>query len=259
MNVAYPVADVVLLGVLASTAFGAISRLRTTSFALLFAGIVLQLAGDVVYAYVAPTTGYDSGHWADLLWLASYGLLAAAALHPSMQRLTMAGSPAPARFSPARTAIVGVAVVVAPSAMVLGQVPARAGVGVVVVTAAVAAVVLGRFHALMREREAAEASVNHSQTRLEQLVQRSSDVIAVLNPAARLVYANPVAERYLGVAPEILVGTEFLARIHPDDRAQVVEGLTEVLAHPELERRNQFRMAHADGGWRYMDRSGATC
>jgi two-component system, sensor histidine kinase and response regulator len=253
VNVAYPVADVILLGVLASTAFGAISRLRTTSFALLFAGVFLQLAGDVVYAYVAPTTGYDSGHWADLLWLGSYGLLAAAALHPSMQRLTMAGTPTPGRFSPARMASVGVAVVVAPSAIILGEVPARAAVSVVVVTSAVAAVVLGRFHALMREREAAEASVNRTRTRLQQLVQRSSDVIAVLDPAARLIYANPVAERYLGVAPEIMVGSDFLARTHPEDRARVVEGLAEVVAHPELERRDQFRMAHADGGWRHVE------
>ncbi|MDP1806098.1 MAG: hypothetical protein Q8K72_13085, partial [Acidimicrobiales bacterium] len=113
--VAYPVADVVLLGVLAGTAFGAISRGRTWSYGLLVVGVVFQLFGDIVFAVIERGDGYAPGHWVDLTWLLSYGLLALAALDPSMQRLTSAGDHALRRFGPARLVAVGVAAIAGPS------------------------------------------------------------------------------------------------------------------------------------------------
>ena len=52
--------------------------------------MVAQLAADIVFAVIQRSDAYGSGHWVDLIWLLSYGLLALAALDPSMQRLTAA-------------------------------------------------------------------------------------------------------------------------------------------------------------------------
>ena len=123
VHVAYPVADVVLLGVLAGTAFGAITRGRTWSYALLVAGVVSQLVGDIVFAFIEPADGYQTGHWVDLTWLLSYGLLAIAALDPSMQRLTGAGQQALRRFGPARLVAVGLAAIAGPTALMLRHAP----------------------------------------------------------------------------------------------------------------------------------------
>ncbi|WP_432483733.1 GGDEF domain-containing protein [Kineococcus esterisolvens] len=86
---AYPVADVTLLAVLVRllSATGA----RSCAFRLLAAAAVTMLAADVAYQVAYVATGYD-GTALDPVWLVSYLLWGAAALHPSMRRLS---DPAP--------------------------------------------------------------------------------------------------------------------------------------------------------------------
>ncbi|WP_432495998.1 GGDEF domain-containing protein [Kineococcus auxinigenes] len=89
VSAAYPVADVAVLAVLVRlvSATGG----RSTSFRLLAAAASTMLAADVAYQAAYAATGYD-GFAFDPLWLLSYLLWGAAALHPSMRRLS---DPAP--------------------------------------------------------------------------------------------------------------------------------------------------------------------
>jgi two-component system sensor histidine kinase/response regulator len=249
VNVAYPVADVVLLGVLAGTAFGAITRGRTWSYALLVAGVVFQLLGDVVFAVIERGDGYQTGHWVDLTWLLSYGLLALAALDPTMQRLTSAGDHALRRFGPARLVAVGLAAIAGPSALMLRQAPGIREFVFMATITGMAALVLGRFVVLTREREAAEVSLRWSEARLQQLVRSSSDVIAILDAGGRLVYANPAADRYLRPSSE----ADLLSLVHPDDRPRISEQLAGAGSWPAGEQRDQFRLQDVDGGWRDVE------
>ena len=247
--VAYPVADVVLLGVLAGTAFGAITRGRTWSYALLVAGVVFQLFGDIVYAIIEGADGYETGHWVDLTWLLSYGLLALAALDPSMQRLTGAGDHALRRFGPARLVAVGLAAIAGPSALMLRQAPGIREFVFVATITGMAALVLGRFLALTREREAAEVSLGWSEARLQQLVRSSSDVIAILDAGGHLVYANPAAGRYLDPASD----ADLLSLIHPDERPRICEQLAAAGSWTAGEQRDQFRLQDLNGSWRDVE------
>jgi PAS domain S-box-containing protein len=247
--VAYPVADVVLLGVLAGTAFGAISRARTWSYGLLVAGVVLQLVGDIVFAILEPAGGYETGHLVDLTWLLSYGLLAAAALDPSMQRLTSAGDQPLRRFGRVRMVVVGLAVIVGPCALMLREAPGTREVVFVVVIAGMAALVLGRVLALTREREAAEESLGWSEARLQQLVRSSSDVIAILDAGGRLAYANPAADRFEGAAS----GAALADLVHPDDRARVAAHVAGAGSWPGGELRDHFRLRDVEGSWRDVE------
>lgn len=58
------------------------------------------------------------------------------------------------------------------------------------------------------------------------------DLIAVLDADARLRYANPAAERILGLSPAEQTGRSMLDLVHPDDRAQAAETLAEVPRQP---------------------------
>ena len=249
VDVAYPVADVVLLGVLAGTAFGAITRGRTWSYALLVAGVVFQLVGDIVYALVERADGYQTGHWVDLTWLFSYGLLAIAALDPSMLRLTSAGDQPLRRFGPARLVAVGLAAIAGPSALMLREAPGLRELVFVATITGMAALVLGRFLALTREREAAEVSLGWSEARLQQLVRGSSDVIAILDAGGRLVYANPAADRYLDPSSDV----DLLGLIHPDDQARICERLAGAGVWPDGEQRDHFRLRDLEGSWRDVE------
>ena len=76
--VAYPVMDLLLLLVLVKLM--TVSRGGSISLRLLTLGLGIQFVTDIVYL----TQPYVSGGWMDLGWLASYSVVAIAALHPSM-------------------------------------------------------------------------------------------------------------------------------------------------------------------------------
>ena len=84
VSAAYPIMDIVLLAGLAG--FFVSAAWRTPAFLLLVTSVVLLLVGDEVYG-VSPDS-YRSGDWIDATWLLSYAIWAAAALHPSMRKLS---------------------------------------------------------------------------------------------------------------------------------------------------------------------------
>lgn len=79
---AYPVLDVALLALLILLAFTA--RERNLTLRLIAACIVCLLIGDVITSKFGRTGAFTSSTLWDALYLLSYGLLGAAALHPSM-------------------------------------------------------------------------------------------------------------------------------------------------------------------------------
>src|SRR5438552_8638450 len=56
---------------------------------------------------------------------------------------------------------------------------------------------------------------------LAQVVDSSMDGLAALNQAGRIIYANSAAGGVLGVSPESIVGTDFLAYVLPEDRQRL--------------------------------------
>jgi diguanylate cyclase len=84
--VAYPLTDILLLAVIVRLFLAPGSR--TTSHRLLAAAVACTFIGDIVYAVQSLHGTYYTGHIVDISWLAFYWLIAAAALHPSMARIT---------------------------------------------------------------------------------------------------------------------------------------------------------------------------
>jgi diguanylate cyclase (GGDEF)-like protein len=85
VSLAYPLADVLLLAVVARlyTSPGA----RSASYRLLGTALLLQLGADIVYAGLTAVGAY-SGGLIDLGWMVSYLCWGAAALHPSVRSLS---------------------------------------------------------------------------------------------------------------------------------------------------------------------------
>ena len=85
VSVAYPVGDVLLLTVVGRL----VTVVRPTpSVLLLGVGAVGTLISDAFYGYAQLRTDWAVGGPVDLGWLVFYGTWGAAALHPSMARLT---------------------------------------------------------------------------------------------------------------------------------------------------------------------------
>jgi diguanylate cyclase (GGDEF)-like protein len=94
IGLAYPLFDVLLLGMLARLVFA--PGARTAAYRLLSAAVVLTLVADGVFDVVSLVSDSDAPAL-DALWLLGYVAWGAAALHPSMRRLS---EPAPGREAP---------------------------------------------------------------------------------------------------------------------------------------------------------------
>jgi hypothetical protein len=85
VSIAYPLMDVLLLGMLVRLLVG--SGGRAVDFALLSLGVLAVLVTDSIYGWTLLHGGYQTGGLLILGWAAYYALLGASALHPSTRTL----------------------------------------------------------------------------------------------------------------------------------------------------------------------------
>ncbi|WP_247001046.1 PAS domain S-box protein [Halosolutus gelatinilyticus] len=82
------------------------------------------------------------------------------------------------------------------------------------------------------------------------LIERSSDLLAVLSESGRVTYVSPSVEREIGTDPADLLGSSVLENVHPDDRDAVVETFDAVRAdEPGTSRTVEYRYRTEDAGW----------
>lgn len=180
---AYPLVDIVLLAFLVRLLVG--PGARTTAFRLLATAVALQLVADTAFTVIDATTGYDGGPL-DLLWLASYVLWGAAALHPSMTAISEPGDQRVA-LSPRRLVALTLAVLVAPCALAVelvsgGPLDAWA---VTVCSVVLFGLVVARMSLAAREIEAAAAARDLARSRLAH--QAAHDSLTELANRAHVV------------------------------------------------------------------------
>ena len=123
VSLAYPALALVILGVLAVSLVTGLSR--RPALLLLTGATAALLVSDLAYALIATT--YESGHPAEIGWLVSFLLFAAAANHPSMAVDT---NPAPPGVEIGRIQVITLWVAMVGGMMVLagflfGQLPAE--------------------------------------------------------------------------------------------------------------------------------------
>ena len=103
------------------------------------------------------------------------------------------------------------------------------------------------------DRERAWQEVRTNEERFRALIQSSSDMIIVLDEAARATYASGACERILGVSSDQILSTNLAALVHPDEVDAVKEVLTAAILRPEPTMPIEMRVRHADGEWRHLE------
>ena len=165
VGVAYPVADILLVGMLirlVMTPGG-----RTTAFRLLLGAVALLIAGDTTSAALGLWTSTTSDSF-NVIWLASYIAWGTAALHPSMTRLSEPSTGEEFRFTRIRVCALGGAALIAPG-ILAAQRLAGATVDVWPVVAGsviVFLLVVGRMNVAISQLVAANRERDLLQTRL---------------------------------------------------------------------------------------------
>ena len=195
ISIAYPLGDVLILATLARLLTGGSAR-RTPAITLLALGTVGLLAADVLYGLVQLNGSWEVGGPIDLGWVAYYAAGGAAALHPSMVRLTQPISGTAAEISVRRLALLGAASLIAP-AVLLGE--SMAGeVQDAPVTAVLSGMmfllVLARLSGLMnmqRQAGARERGLREAGAALVSASDAAEVTVAVRQAVAKLLQDEP--------------------------------------------------------------------
>jgi PAS domain S-box-containing protein len=103
------------------------------------------------------------------------------------------------------------------------------------------------------ERKRTEEALQSSEERFRALIERSSDMITLHRPDGTILYASPSMVRLLGYESHELLDRNLLEYVHPDDRSEVVNGFTELLAQPRRSTTGRYRIRHRDGSWRWIE------
>ena len=117
--IAYPLGDVLMLALLARLL--APGSGRTRSVQLLTLGAVACLLSDVAFGFMQLHGEFHNGSTVDLGWAVFYSSWGAAALHPSMTRLTVPVRRQQVEVSPVRLALLMLASLIAPVVLLVAM------------------------------------------------------------------------------------------------------------------------------------------
>lgn len=96
-------------------------------------------------------------------------------------------------------------------------------------------------------RKRTEHALKQNEERFRALIENSSDGIVVLNKEGTITYSGPSTERLLGFTPEEFVGRYAFDMVHPDDKSQMMQIFAEILHHPGMTVKAEYRVVKKDG------------
>ncbi|MEW6406734.1 MAG: PAS domain S-box protein, partial [Chloroflexota bacterium] len=105
----------------------------------------------------------------------------------------------------------------------------------------------------MSERKRAEAELKANEERFRALVERSLDVITLLDADGKVLYHSPAYSRLMGRSVEERLGKSVFDYIHPDDRKRAQADLKNLLAGARRTVEVAARLQHTDGTWRWIE------
>lgn len=90
----------------------------------------------------------------------------------------------------------------------------------------------------------------------QSLVERTLDLVALVDEAGIITYVTPSVSQVLGHHAEDLVGKPSGEYIHPDDRAELARAFRRQTRASEAAPVMTCRIRHREGTWRYFEASG---
>ncbi|MGA8890691.1 MAG: PAS domain S-box protein [Anaeromyxobacteraceae bacterium] len=103
------------------------------------------------------------------------------------------------------------------------------------------------------EERRARRELERSERRFRALIEKSSDMISLLDVTGRIRFWSPSTTDALGWTAEEMIGRDVREHLHPDDVARVGAAIAAVAAVPGSSRRETIRVRHRDASWRTVE------
>ncbi|MEA2147254.1 MAG: hypothetical protein QOG59_2841, partial [Solirubrobacteraceae bacterium] len=230
VSIAYPLGDILMLGVAVRMAVG--SGRRGSAYYMMISAIVGLTITDSIYGWVQLHGSYTPGDPLDGGWIVYYLLMGAAALHPSMRSVSQSATP---KLKLTRLRILGIATaaLIAPVLELLKP-SVRTGSDAFVVSGAAIilfGLVVVRMVALARAQEATVDRERTMREAADALVTATSrrEIVRAAKHAARMLASVEARACVLGL--EQRSGARCLVVVEDDERTDEV--VIELAALPE--------------------------
>lgn len=103
------------------------------------------------------------------------------------------------------------------------------------------------------EEKRIEVEARSRERRFQSLIEKSSDVLSILDAEGRIIYESPAIAALTGHDPDQLVGHDAFELIHEDDRPRIRDVWAATLGAGAHTAGARFRIRHRDGGWREVE------
>ena len=264
ISLAYPIADVVIAGIVLLVVVRAQPGRRTT-LGLLALGLLSLAVADSAFAYLTTIETYETGASIDAAWDIGYLLIALAAIRhdPAIPRPERAEDRRFGVLLPYGAVIIAI-VLAAFRRMQSGELGTVMFWGVLAV---LTFVMMRQFVTLLdnlsltRNLEqkvgARTAELARSEERHRSLVQNSSDVVTIVDENGVIRYESPACANVFGYPPERVIGMHLVDLVHPEDKTTVDAYLKRFMAREGNAPSVEWRIRHANGEWRHCESIGA--
>ncbi len=243
---AYPAADVFVLGMLASVLPRVAHRARR-ELAITGSGLALYAVADVAYTVQTSAGTYRSDSWVSLLY--EVGLLLVAAGACSRDGRGAGAMRWESTISVLPQVPVAAAVLVASWIALSGD-----GIdgpqliaGIVLVSALSLRQMVGS-----RDRDVLTERLQAREELFRSLVTSASDLITLHEPDGRVTYVSPAVERVFGMSADELLGRSIGEVVEPTDRLRLRQAFMQVVREPGAEVETLVRVRAATGELRWM-------
>jgi PAS domain S-box-containing protein len=216
LTIGYPLADLVLLGLLIRVAF--LPGRRPAAYWLLVLSVILLVVADCTYLLPDFIDTYGLGGWADAGWLGSYVLVGAAALHPSMSTLAVAAEDTNLTVPLRRVVLLGCAILAIPIAVIVED-AWRGDVNVLLVASAgtvIVVCIVVRVALLVRQLAQLRLRAERSEQKFRMVFEGSPIGISI-GRGGMMSETNPALQRMLGYTGAEFAALHYTEVTHPDD------------------------------------------
>jgi diguanylate cyclase (GGDEF)-like protein/PAS domain S-box-containing protein len=263
-DLAFPLGDLLLLTGLTTVLLRRRHDGRSSAPSLLFGGLLLYTLSDLTNDLVLQQVGFRGVAWTDVVFMVAYSIIIWGAY--------AYGEPAPdvpddrgerddaavQPFSPLPYATLALCA----GLLLIDALHAPAqpwsilAVGEIALTVLVVA---RQIHAVRENaRLVSQRAARDNEARFRSLVQHSSDVIAVVDPAdgGTIRYVSPSVTRVLGYSSGTLDGRSLMSLLHPDDVTRAERMLSDAVTRSGVTAPTEWRIRHQDGRWMFVEAVG---